>query len=173
MKKEVLFLVILFFGIGFFYTAKGQSKEDVKIGLGPQGIELSLNKRVYQKFYLEAYAGLGGGYDVNDGFSYSFDFKNLIPYTKGIAKWNYVDLTRKRNFVSLQAKYSFGDSQAYDMNSVLLTEINWGIERHFAKDLIFDLHLGIGHVKDFDSKESTIIPTIGFSLKYRLFSTSK
>ncbi|MGG5505558.1 MULTISPECIES: hypothetical protein [unclassified Myroides] len=150
-------------------SAYAQSKEDVKLGLGLHGIELSANKNIYGKFYAEGAVGYGVGYDVFDGFTMTLDYKHLIPYTKGIVKWNYVDLDRKRNFVSLQAKYSFGDSSFYNLNRVLLTEINWGIERHFSNRFLFDLHLGIGHVSDFDVKESQVIPTIGFSLKYRLF----
>lgn len=164
--KTCVFSILL---LSSSFSALAQSKEDVKIGIGLHGIELSANKKIYEKFYIEAHAGLGGGYDVNDGFSYTLNIKNLVPYTKGIVKWNYVDLDRKRNFVSLQAKYSFGDSSVYDANRVLLTEVNWGIERHFTKNLIFDLHLGIGHIKDFDAKESQILPTIGFGLSYRLF----
>lgn len=167
-KTNYLFLVL--FSMGFLSTVFGQSKEDLKLGVGLHGVELSFNKRIHEKLYLEAYAGLGGGYDIWDGFSYTFDFEHLVPFTKGVVKWNYVDLDRKRNFVSLQAKYSFGDDAVYDLNRVLITEVNWGIERHFSKNLIFDLHVGLGHAKDFDNKESMLIPTIGFSLKYRLFS---
>jgi len=99
--------------------------------------------------------------------------KNLVPYTKGIVKWNYVDLDRKRNFVSLQGKYSFGKEDYIDLNSVLITEVNWGIERHFSENFIFEAHVGIGHLKDYDVKKSLVLPTLGVSLKYRLFNFNK
>ncbi|GEM_PF-3325995 len=176
MKRTNLlknYFIICFLLFGGVHQTIAQSKDDVKLGVGLQGLELSVNKKIYQKFYFEAYAGLGGGYDAVDGFSYTLDFKNLVPFTKGIVKWNYVDLDRKRNFVSLQAKYSFGDSDHLDLNKILLTEINWGIERHFTKNFIFEAHAGLGHLKDFDVEKSLILPTLGFSLKYRIFSIDK
>lgn len=166
-------LLLLFIVLGFITTTKGQSKEDIKIGIGLQGIELSVNSKIHNKFYLELGAGLGGGYSIDGGFSYTFSLQNITPYTKGIVKWNYVDLNRKRNFVSLQTKYSFGNSSTYNMNQALLTEFNWGIERHLSEKTIFDLHLGLGQIRDFKTKESLIIPTIGFSFKYSLFSIKK
>ncbi|WP_158962377.1 hypothetical protein [Myroides fluvii] len=170
LKKYFLLCFLLF---GSASQTFAQSKEDVKIGIGLQGVELAVNKKIYQQFYVEAYAGLGGGYDAVDGFSYTLDVKNLVPYTKGIVKWNYVDQDRKRNFVSLQGKYSFGDKDYLDLNRALLTEVNWGIERHFTENFIFEAHVGIGHLKDFDVKKSLVLPTVGVSLKYRLFNFNK
>jgi hypothetical protein len=69
----------------------------------------------------------------------------------------------------LQTKYSFGKFANTTYNRALLTEIHWGIKRSLGGNFIFNTHVGIGYLGDYNTNSGAISPTIGVAFGYRIF----
>jgi hypothetical protein len=73
------------------------------------------------------------------------------------------------NYLGLQSKYSFGNANYFELNRTLLTEIHWGIQRPLSNRFIFDMHLGLGFIYDFDFTSASISSTFGLRFGYIMF----
>lgn len=159
--------IFIFLFLACVTQSFSQEKNKVNINLGFQGLESSIDMKLYEAFHLELFGGIGAGYNVKkiDGYALNFDF---VPFTKGALKWYFINKERTRHYVSIQSKYSFGETSDYSVNKALLSEVNWGIEKNLGKRLIVNGHLGYGHIKDFDTEYSDNLLTIGLTLKYNI-----
>ena len=54
-------------------------------------------------------------------------------------------------------------------NPALLTEVHWGLQRSLGGNFIFNTHIGLGFVSDFDTSSTAFSPTFGLAFGYRLF----
>lgn len=151
-----------------------------RINLGLQGLDVSYELPISNQFVWENSLGIGMGSSVNgSSVEYLFDFSKPTPYIKSELKYIYNNeeriskqkrvLNNSGNYIALQTKYSFGNSNHYKLNQTLLTEVHWGIQRPLGKRFIFNIHVGLGYIKDFDSENGNLTPSIGLRFGYKLF----
>ncbi len=180
--KKIIFIGFLFLTISFFGQSKSVNNlsEFARVNIGLHGIDLSYEFPIAKKIVWENSVGLGmGSNSYNSSANYKFLLNNPVPYLKSELK--YVYNTKKRlskdktidlnsgNYVGLQSKYSFGDVDYYELNKTLLTEVHWGIQRPLGGRFTFNTHIGLGVLKDFDTKNAQFSPTIGMKFGYKLF----
>lgn len=178
--KRILFILLLTFGL----NANAQNNENNldkfgKIELGLHGLTFGYELPVSNKFVWENGIGIGMGMSVPNGAKYTLNFARPVPFLKSRLKFVYNIQKRKEkgknilnnagNYIALQTKYSFGNSNSFDLNSSMLTELHWGIQRNLGGRFIFNTHIGIGYLRDFDLNGAAISPSLGFSFGYRIF----
>lgn len=151
-----------------------------RLNLGLHGLEVSYELPLSTEFVWENSLGIGMGMEASFGSaSYTLYFDRPVPFVRSQLKWIYNRNRREAkgrsvfmnsgNFVGFQTKYSFGNSNLFDLNQAILAEIQWGIQRNLGKRFIFSLHLGIGALGDFDNSQGVFTPTFGLRFGYRIF----
>ncbi len=178
--KKRLFLLLFI----FTFLVNAQNTDNLssfaKINLGLQGLDLSYELPLSKTFLWENNFGIGMGMNAyGNTAEFKFDLARPIPYFKSEVKYIYNLTKRNRkgkitknnsvNYIGLQSKYSFGTSKSYSLNSALLTEIHWGIQRHIGGNFLFSTHIGLGYLQDYDSTDGTITLTTKINFAYRLF----
>lgn len=115
----------------------------------------------------------------NSSATYSLDIVKPVPFLK--SKLKFVYNINKRiekeknirnnagNYIALQTKYSFGRSANSTYNRSMLTELHWGIQRDLGGNFLFNTHIGLGYLGDFNSNSWAFSPPIGVSFGYRIF----
>ncbi len=180
MKKILTIGVLIFSNLLWAQSDTDAFKNYSRINLGLHGLELSYELPVSKKFVWENTLGIGMGSNINGSIvQYSFNFLKLSPFLKSELKYIYNVHKRKAkgkntlnnsgNYIGFQTKYSFGNSDDTLQNQTLLTELHWGIQRSLGKRFIFNTHIGLGYLKDFESDNGKISPTLGLRFGYRLF----
>ncbi len=181
MKKTIL--VILLSTLGFNANAQNNRNNLEKFGkaeLGFHGLILGYELPVSNKFVWENAFGLGMGMSVDNNIAtYTLDLIRPVPSLKSRLKFVYNINKRKEkgknivnnagNYIALQTKYSFGISGIRSLNSAMLSELHWGIQRNLGGRFIFNTHIGLGYLQDFNFNSGVFSPTIGFSFGYRIF----
>jgi len=181
MKKTLL--VILLLALGFNASAQETNNNLDKFGkfeLGFHGLSFGYELPISNKFVWENALGAGLGMNAeNSSVSYTLDFIRPVPFFKSKLKFVYninkriekekVTVNNSGNYVALQTKYSFGKSGSFTYNPALLTEVHWGIQRSLGGNFIFNTHIGLGFVRDFDTSSTAFSPTFGLAFGYRLF----
>ena len=182
MKKTLL--VILLFTLGFNVNAQEKNNDNLdnfgKVELGFHGLSLGYDLPISNKFVWENALGAGMGMNAeSNSASYSLDFTRPVPFLKSSLKFVYnirkriekgkITENNSGNYLALQTKYSFGKADSYTLNSSMLTEIHWGLQRSLGGNFIFKTHIGLGFVRDFDNNSTGFSPTFGLVFGYRLF----
>ncbi len=182
MKK--LLLIILLSTLGFNAYAQNNDENNLdnfgKIELGFHGLSFGYELPISNKFVWENALGLGMGMNVeNNTATYTIDLVRPVPFLKSKLKFIYNINKRKEkdrnilnnagNYIVLQTKYSFGASGANSLNSAMLTELHWGIQRNLGGRFLFSTHIGLGYLQDFTLDNGILSPTIGLSFGYRIF----
>ena len=189
MKLKTLYLTI-FFLTSIAYSSYAQLTNLTPIfkveaglhGLG-LGYELPLNDNWITEFNLHA----GGGFNVNPANEVSFHYEELpsIHLSTGVRRYYNLHKIRRNpsnnagNFFGAQIKYvSQGLLQRSDdfelprinppIHDVLITEVHWGTQRSITNRLFFNAKIGVGYIVDFHNLGSTILPSGGVKLGYRL-----
>ncbi len=181
MKRIIIFYLLT---VSAFAYSQNEGNDNLtkfgRINLGIHAIEFSYELPVSNKFVWENNLGIGLGMNTNgDMAHYNLAFDKPTPYLKSELKFVY---NRKKrmlkerkiynnsgNYIGLQAKYSFGNKNVYDLNQSVLTEIHWGIQRNLGRKFLFNTHIGLGYLWDFDNSSGEISPTLGVRFGYRLF----
>ena len=177
-----------FFTIGILFLSNfllAQTNDDVltnfaRVSLGLHGIEASYELPLSNRFVWENSLGIGMGANVNaSSAEFNFDFANPTPFVKSELKYIYNIKKRESkgknvlnnsgNYIGVQTKYSFGNSNVYDLNQTSLTELHWGLQRSLGGKFIFNFHVGLGYLNDYTTKEGAISPTLGLRFGYKLF----
>lgn len=181
MKKVNIFLIASFFLLTLATVAQDDTalRKFGSVNLGFHGAEFSYETPLTEKFIWENSLGLGMGSDVFSGASYTFALAYPVPYVKSEMKYVY---NRKRriaknrsflnnagNYVALQAKYSLGNDRFRDLNRTLLTEVHWGLQRPLGDSFLFNFHVGLGVLKDYETGNAVVSPTVGINFGYILF----
>jgi len=181
MKNFLSIAFIVFTSLSFAQDdAKAPLNQFARINLGLHGIEATYELPISSSIVWENSFGAGmRSYTVNNSVNYRFYLDSPTPYVLSELKYFYNREKRTRkgrsslnnsgNYIGLQGKYSFGDNRTFRLNKTFLTELHWGIQRPLGKRFIFDLHLGIGYLTDFDFKDGNISPTFGLRFGYKLF----
>ncbi|MDR2223668.1 MAG: hypothetical protein LBE34_13200 [Flavobacteriaceae bacterium] len=173
MKRFIVILCIL-----FSYSAQAQKVEEYEDKFYVQstllGIDAGRDFVVGKRFLVQTGIGLGAGYDAtSSSLGISFDSSKPIPYLRGGIDWYYnknkrIEKNRtlannSGNYVGVHAKYSFGDNDEFtnNFNSILISEIHWGIKRTLGSVMYYKVQLGIDHYSDFDAKGTTVFPALG------------
>ena len=182
MKK--ILLAILLSILGFNANAqqnKGDNLDNFgKIELGFHGLSFAYELPITNKFVWENAVGAGMGMSAdNNSATYSLDVVRPVPFIK--SKLKFVYNINKRiekeknirnnagNYIALQTKYSFGRANHNTNNRSMLTELHWGIQRNLGGNFLFNTHVGLGYLGDFNSNNGAVSPTIGVSFGYRIF----
>ncbi|MDR2222675.1 MAG: hypothetical protein LBE34_08025 [Flavobacteriaceae bacterium] len=164
-KKCLIIIIISMFS--FIQFSFSQEKTHFYINIGLQGFETSINTRIYGDFNAEAYGGYGHGYTMYDtDGKVSPVYERLTPFVKGAVRWNFTNKEKKRNYIGVQSKYSFGHDGDLDFNKSNLNELHLGIERNMGKRFIFNSHLGVGYHTDYVMHKSTALLTLGLTFKF-------
>ncbi|MDM1496907.1 hypothetical protein HX063_16115 [Myroides odoratimimus] len=177
MKKLIVLLTLL---LPLLMTAQKENeyKSRFYIQTNFLGVDAGRDFLIGENIFVQTGVGIGAGYDVwNNSMSVAFTFKKPIPYLRGGLDWYYnknkrIEKNRtldnnSGNYVGFQAKYSFGtDSEEYmnSLNSVLVSEVHWGIKRKLVGPMYYKVQLGVGHFNDYDSKYSEVYPVVGVFL---------
>ncbi|MEN1785928.1 MAG: hypothetical protein AAGF77_12410 [Bacteroidota bacterium] len=181
MKKPLLVYLLLLGYLGTAQSTASNGLEDLgRINLGLHGLELSYEFPLSKQFVWENNLGIGMGMEAFAGSpTFTFYLYRPTPFIKSQLKWIYNRNKRERkgknsqynagNYIGLQGKYSFGDSDLFDISQAVLTEIHWGIQRSIGGRFTFNLHLGMGVVTDFDFSDNAFSPTFGLRFGYRIF----
>lgn len=173
MNRLIIFICII-----VTFSIQAQKKEEYKSKLYVQttlmGIDAGRDFLMGNNIFVQTGVGLGAGYDVwNGGMSTALSFSKPILYLRGGVDWYYnkekrIEKNRtlannSGNYVGLQAKYSFGDNEEYNgyLNSVLVSEVHWGIKRTFGSVMYYKVQVGVGHFNDYDTKSSEVYPVVG------------
>lgn len=182
MKKTLL--VILLSTLGFNAIAQENENEQLdnfgKIELGFHGLSFGYELPISNKFVWENAIGAGMGMNAeNNSASYTLDIIKPVPFFKTKLKFVYninkrnekekITLNNSGNYIALQSKYSFGKSANTAYNSALLTEVHWGLQRSLGGNFIFNTHIGLGFVSDFDTNSFAFSPSFGLAFGYRIF----
>lgn len=177
--KRILLILLLIISL----NANAQNPEKNldnfgKIELGLHGLNAGYELPVSNKLVWENALGMGMGMSVPNGAKYTLDFARPVPFLKSRLKFVYNLNKRKNkgrnifnnagNYLALQTKYSFGNSHTLSLNSSMLTEIHWGIQRNLGGGFIFNTQIGLGYLRDFDLNGAALSPTLGFSFGYRV-----
>ena len=180
MKKLLSLLTLIIANIGFAQDNLEELNAFGRVNLGLHGLELTYELPVANSFVWENSIGLGMGFSLYDNdVNYTFILEDPVPYFTSELKYMYnrkkrikkgrSTINNSGNYIGLQTKYSFGDNRFIDFSKTLLTEFHWGIQRPLGKRFLFDMHLGLGYMQDFDFDRGKLTPTLGFRLGYILF----
>lgn len=182
MKQKLL--VIFLSTLGFNAIAQENKKDNLdnfgKVELGLHGLSFAYELPFSNKFVWENAIGAGMGMNAdNNSATYSFDLVRPVPFLKSKLKFVYNinkriekdknTLNNSGNYIALQTKYSFGRGGNTTYNQSLLTEVHWGIQRSLGGNFIFNTHIGLGFLRDFNTSSSAFSPTIGLAFGYRIF----
>ncbi|MBB1140195.1 hypothetical protein [Myroides sp. WP-1] len=162
-------LFIAFFFFLVISPSFSQENHTVYVNLGGQGIEASYKYRITYDTHVEAFVGLGPGYQLEEKNGYSLEY-GFIPFAKTNLKWHFVNEEERKFYLGMQAKYSFGKVTDESFNKILLTELHIGHEERVTKRLLFNIHAGGGYMQDFDVQRGEFIFTCGVTLKYAILS---
>ena len=181
MKK--FYLIIMLLSLAFTTSAQQNQDRNLdnfgRVNLGFQGIGFSYELPVSNKFVWVNSLGAGGGMSVQNGVNYGFNIlrptvtvtsalRFVYNIDKRAAKDRWVE-NNAGNYIAFQNKYNFRNAGYSANNSSLLAEIHWGMQRNMGSNFLFNFHLGIGALRDFDTNAWGASPTLGFSFAYRLF----
>lgn len=181
-KKRTLASCLSFFA--FFGFSQTTSSSDLdrfgRINLGLHGLEFSYELPLSKRLLWENNLGMGMGMEASAGSaSYTLYLDRPVPFVKSQLKWVYNRNKRvskgrslqlnSGNFVGLQTKYSVGNSNLFDVNQALLTEIHWGIQRNLGKRFLLNVQVGLGVLSDIDLAQTAFSPTFGLRFGYRIF----
>lgn len=121
---------------------------------------------------------------VGDKIRYEKKIYNPSLYLKSELKYYYNRTQRIANgfpvqnnagsYFALQTKYTTPRllDNEFPLSNVLMNEIHWGIQRTVYQDFSINLHVGLGHVIDFTTRENSNYTAIGIKVAY-LFSNEK
>ena len=152
-----------------YQSTFSQNKNNtVYVNLGGQGIETSFKTRLTYDIHLEAFAGVGAGYKLEETSGYYYEY-GFIPFTKANLKWHFVNEEERTFYLATQVKYSFGKTSDPSYNQILITEGHIGNEQYITPRLIFNIHVGGGYIQDFDVQRGEFLFTFGVTLKYAVF----
>lgn len=180
MKRILLILLVI-----MSLNATAQNKENNlenfgKIELGFHGLQFGYELPISNKFVWENALGAGMGMNAdNSSATYSLDIIRPVPFLKSELKFVYninrrikkekITVNNSGNYIALQTKYSFGKGENTTYNRSMLTELHWGIQRNLGGNFIFNTHIGLGYLGDFDTNNGAFSPTFGLAFGYRIF----
>lgn len=190
MKTFLLAVMVL----GLYTNIHAQATTDetrlrslFKADLGIEGIGLTYEPRISNRFAIDVSAGTGGGYDIGEEghFGYYWYFANPAFYFSLTPKYFYnrkkrLDKGKKLhfnsgNYIGLKLKYATPNSgQIFQLtrNSILVNA-HWGIQRAMGNHFLFTMHLGAGYAQDIDYNFGTIYPAMDIKFSYIIASSKK
>ncbi len=181
MKILLLVALLVFTNLSFAQDdKKAPLNSFARVNLGLHGLEFTYELPVFNNIVWENSFGAGMGSSMLfNGLNYTFILNNPTPYLSSELKYHYnrekrtdkgrSTLNNSGNYIALQSKYSFGDDSDLELSKTLLTELHWGIQRPLGKRFIFDLHIGLGYLSDFDFDDGSLSPTFGLRFGYKIF----
>jgi len=187
MIRSIIFLIVF---LSYSFSSVGQEpKPDtklsslIKLDMGGQGVGLSYEPRLSNKITVVIAGGVGGGYDIAEGFlevnyGYPAFYFSLTP------KYYYnrqrrVDkgketLLNAGNFIGIRVKYVGANNGGSDLyRNSMLANIHWGIQRALGWHWTFNFHVGAGYAQDIDYNFGTIYPSVDFTFSYVFYNSKK
>lgn len=152
-----------------------------KIDLGFSGLGFSVETPINHRIILEAAAGLGAGYRIDEDFIYRFYFEDPAFFASAHGKFYYNQEKRVRkgkslslnsgNFFGIKVKYASPTLRKDKTWHSLLTGFHWGLQRKLGNHFLYQLDIGIGAAFDIDSQtrtQMTLFPDFNFRISYVL-----
>lgn len=184
MKERIFVLFLLIFSTPIFCQETDKDtigfKHIQKIEYNLFGIGINHEAPLNNILILDTGLGLNAGYTATNKIKYEKDFLNPCFYIKSELKYYYNRPKRiKRGFstennsgsyFAIQTKFSTKRLFDYKetLSNVLLYEIHWGIQRTIYENVLFNFHIGLGHVNDFTTHGGSNYAAIGVRFSYIL-----
>lgn len=156
-------------------------KNQLQAGFNFQGLDLTYQKPISETFLVSAGVGAGLMNVLNnttsgEAFGIKAEHDRIIsPFTRASLRYVYNRSKRAKrersvinnvgNYVAFQNKFSFGGHYG----TVMINEVHWGTQLPLGRDMIFETHIGVGHVNNLKTHLAAIFPTIGFRFSYVFF----
>lgn len=179
----------LFYTLSFVFLCHvgfTQTESFGKIDFGFQGLAIGYEAGLNDNLALNTSAGIGGGYSSKDfptGREVGYSFELGDPTLHALAELKYFTNQEKReergkrtslnssNYLAYQIKYAASNESQADNNESLLNEIHWGFQRRLGEEsnFLFNMHLGLGYLYDFEFKDGQLVPTVGGKFAFKIF----
>jgi len=176
-----LIVVSLLFAITATAQKDTMLKSYAKIGLGGSGLDFSWDVPVSNKILLEAAAGLGAGYRIEEtSFNYTWYLDDPVAFFTLHSKYYYNRAKRLNkgksidfnsgNFFGIKAKYAIKTLRYSGNRESLLVAAHWGIQRTFGKRFTGEFYVGLGYACDMSENKygGTIYPDANVRFSYVL-----
>lgn len=174
----------LFFITSFntLYSQYEVLENQFKLEYNLLGAGISYEAPISEKFLINLGTGVGGGVDNSESYVWEFN-TSLAAYFKGELKYIYNREKRFKkgknlknnagNYIAFQTKYftnRFSEDDNFDpLQRAILNEFHWGLQRSFGDNWIFNFHVGLGSLRNFDKNYNLISPAIGLKFSYKIF----
>jgi len=187
-KNKLSFFVLLFALLTQASTLSSQSLQMLpKVGLGINGLDLSIEIPVTEKITIEPAVGFGPSYDFGpmDGLTskVSYHWALLKPsvHASMYGKFFYNRDKRMRNdksllfnsgnFIGAKVKYvskPLTNDDYYWPTKTLLANLNWGGQRNIGRYWNYSYSVGLGYGRNLDISYGTFYPAFDFKVAYVL-----
>ncbi|TMI65827.1 MAG: hypothetical protein E6H07_07935 [Bacteroidetes bacterium] len=183
MIRSIIFLLLF---LAHFFSSAGQEAKSstklsslIKLDLGGQGLGLTYEPRLSDKILLVISGGVGGGYDIAEGFmeinyAYPAMYFSLTPKyyynrQRRIEKGKGTFLNAG-NYIGIRVKY-VGANEMY--RNSMMANLHWGMQRALGQRWTFNFHVGAGYAQDIDYNFGTIYPAVDFAFSYVFYNSKK
>jgi hypothetical protein len=149
------------------------------------GLGVNYEVPVAKALVLDSGVGFTSGVRVvGDKISYEKKIYNPCFYFKSELKYYYNRSQRIANgfsvannegsYFALQTKYTTPRllDNEYSLSNVIMSEIHWGIQRTVYEDFLINLHIGLGIVSDFTTRQNSNYTAVGVKVAY-VFAAKK
>ena len=149
------------------------------------GLGVNYEVPVAKELVLDSGVGFTSGVRVvGDKISYEKKIYNPCFYLKSELKYYYNRSQRIANgfsvannegsYFAVQTKYTTPRllDNEFPLSHVLMNEIHWGIQRTVYEDFLINVHVGVGIVADFTTKQNSNYTAVGVKVAY-IFAAKK
>jgi len=176
MKKQILIIVILFLGANTIFSQENdiELQKQFKIDFNFMGSGVSYEIPLAKKWTVDLSIGIGGGSTSGNDFVWILNSSPalylIFNKRRGKVKNN---TNNSGNYLAFQTKYTSKrfskNKREAPLHNTLLTEIHWGMQRSLGDKWLFNVHFGIGVLRDLDFNDGTLFPALGLKFSYILF----
>lgn len=187
--RKIIFCTLL---TGLLHTSFAQNNKPAasvsnlaKFDIGLQGLGLSYEQKLANKFSIDLAAGAGGAYDISEvSLNYNIDFSQPAFYFSITPKYFYniekraskgkSTLLNSGNYIGLRLKYvTPNDTESDATRNSILVNVHWGVQAALGNHFLFNAHAGIGYGEDIDYHFGTIYPALDFKFAYVFFKGAR
>jgi len=180
MKKEISFILVSMSLLMYSQKKESEKKSFFGVQAGLFGVNIYNESNLSEQFALRSEADLTAG--IWGGDLYSKTGFALIPALSVTSKWYYninqrnskSKNTKNNSANYLSAKLEFvpdwfviSNVNGIEVKPMILLIPTWGLRRNFAKNLNYELQLGLGLGKILKSGYSLqVVPNLSFRIGY-------
>jgi hypothetical protein len=177
MKRKLLFglaISALCSTVAFSQKSPISLNSQFKVELGLHGVGIAYEFPLAEKVAIDLSTGYGGlnrngGYILSNDEKVSFFAKSEIKYFRGREARQDKGkslIHNSGNYLAFQTK--FNNNTLRD-GKVIMNELHWGRQVDLGTNILFQMHLGLGHYKNLDTSDSGVYPGFGIKFSYVFF----